>query len=236
MKKTLLSLFVLLLSVYSFGQLTAKVPAGMNDGGAPVVNQTPSMPGTIQNIQNPGTDAMSTWVLPSTLSTSGNSRIPRNAGVRYEREEFLVLPSEMAASGYPAGNTIDALGFLISTVGVGTQTGQLTIYLMNTTDVTYTLGSTWTTTGFTTVSSDPAFTVPIAAGSSSIPHLLTPVAAFMLPGNFPTRPAPWEQPPLLPIAIQTSRRYAMVTRVQPRREPHWQLPHSDLQPSLPTIR
>ena len=171
MKKTLLSLFVLLLSVYSFGQLTAKFPAGMNDGGAPVVNQTPSMPGTIQNIQNPGTDAMSTWVLPSTLSTSGNSRIPRNAGVRYEREEFLVLPSEMAASGYPAGNTIDALGFLISTAGVGTQTGQLTIYLMNTTDVTYTLGSTWTTTGFTTVSSDPAFTVPIAAGSYSIPFV-----------------------------------------------------------------
>ena len=171
MKKTLLFIFAVLLSVYSFGQMTQKFPAGINDGNTPIVNQGNLMPGLPQNILNPGTDVMTTWVLPNTNSTSGNSRIPRNAGVRYEREEFLVLPSEMAAAGYPSGYSIDAIGFLIYLAGVGTQTGQLNIYLMNTTDVTYTLGSTWTTTGFTQVSSDPAFTVPIAAGAYSIPFV-----------------------------------------------------------------
>ncbi|MEI6682637.1 MAG: T9SS type A sorting domain-containing protein [Bacteroidota bacterium] len=171
MKKTLLFFFACILAVYSFGQMTQKYPTGINDGNTPMVVPTPSMPGNTQNILNPGTDVMTTWVLPNTNSTSGNSRIPRNAGVRYEREEFLVLPSEMAAAGYPAGYTIDAIGFLIATAGVGTQSGQMTIYLMNTSDVTYTLGSTWTTTGFTTVSSDPAFTIPIAAGAYSIPFV-----------------------------------------------------------------
>ncbi len=171
MKRNLLLLFVLLLTAYSYGQLTQSSPRPIHDGNAPFVNTLPSMPGFIQNYSNPGTDAMTTWVLPSVGSTSGNSRIPRNAGVRYEREEFLVLPSEMAAAGYPSGYSIDAIGFLIATAGVGTQTGILNIYLMNTTDVTYTLGSTWTTTGFTQVSADPAFTVPINAGAYSIPFV-----------------------------------------------------------------
>jgi len=171
MKRTLLFFFACILAVYSFGQMTQKYPTGINDGNTPMVIPTPSMPGNSQNILNPGTDVMTTWVLPNTNSTSGNSRIPRNAGVRYEREEFLVLPSEMAAAGYPSGYTIDAIGFLIATAGVGTQSGQMTIYLMNTSDVSYTLGSTWTTTGFTTVSSDPAFSVPIAAGAYSIPFV-----------------------------------------------------------------
>ena len=171
MKKLLLFLFAFSLSVYSFGQITRTSVTGMTDEGTPVLIPSHNGSGLIQVNGDPGTDIMSTWVLPNTNSTSGNSRIPRNAGAYFQREELLILPSEMAASGFPSGYTIDALGFLIATAGVGTQTGTLNIYLMNTNDVTYTLGTTWTTTGFTQVSNNASFTIPIAVGSYSIPFV-----------------------------------------------------------------
>jgi hypothetical protein len=109
------------------------------------------------------------WVLPPDNSTSLNSRIPRNAGKYFQREEYLILASEMATAGYPAGYIIDTLGFHIATPGVGTQTGNLEIWLMNTNDITYTLGNSWTTAGFTHVCTNMSFTVPIEAGPYSIP-------------------------------------------------------------------
>ncbi len=171
MKKILTLVFALILAVYSFGQTTTVSTSSLNDmgsGNPPVPNMST---GQIQVNPNPVPNTMTQWVLPNVGSTSGNSRIPRNAGVYFEREELLVLPSEMAAAGYPGGYTIDALGFLIATAGVGTQTGTLNIYLMNTNDVTYTLGSTWTTAGFTQVCNNPTFTIPIAVGAYSIPFV-----------------------------------------------------------------
>ncbi|MCX6252057.1 MAG: T9SS type A sorting domain-containing protein [Bacteroidetes bacterium] len=170
MKKLLLFLFAVTLSAYVFGQTVQSYPGGQTDQGTPMMASSQTGSGFIQN-GNPVPNVMSAWVLPNTNSTSGNSRIPRNAGAYFQREELLILSSEMAASGYPSGVTVDALGFLIATAGVGTQTGTLNIYLMNTSDVTYTLGSTWTTTGFTMVSTNAAFTVPIAAGSYTIPFV-----------------------------------------------------------------
>ena len=173
MRKLVLFIVAAFLSVYSIGQQTQTLPGGRTDVGDFGIDNSHAVlaPGQTNNNFNPHPDMMTSWVLPSTSSTSGNSRIPRNAGVYFEREEFLILPSEMAASGYPSGYTIDALGFLIATAGVGTQTGTLTIYLKNTTDVSYTLGTTWTTTGFTTVSTNAAFTVPIAVGAYTIPFV-----------------------------------------------------------------
>jgi len=170
MKKILTLVFALILSIYSFGQTATVSTGGLNDmgsGNPPVPNMST---GQIQVNPNPQPNVMTQWVLPSTSSTSGNSRIPRN-DVRYQREELLILPSEMATSGYPSGYTIDAIGFLIAAVGTGTQTGTLNIYLMNTNDVSYTLGSTWTTTGFTQVCNNAAFTVPIAVGAYTIPFV-----------------------------------------------------------------
>ena len=172
MKKIFTLLLVgVVLSMYSFGQTTTICNSGLTDIGSAAAPAPSASTGQIQVNPNPQPNSMTQWVLPSTSSTSGNSRIPRNAGVNYQREEFLILPSEMAASGYPGGYTIDAIGFLIYVAGVGTQTGTLNIYLKNTTDVSYTLGTTWTTTGFTQVSADPAFTVPIAVGAYSIPFV-----------------------------------------------------------------
>ena len=118
-----------------------------------------NLPDNTPVIQN--SDAMLIWALPSNNSTSANTRAPGNA-YKYQRTEYIITPTEMAAAGFSSGITLNSIGFLISAVGVGPITGTLTIYLMNTTDATYTLGTTWTTSGFTQVHNDAAFSVPIS--------------------------------------------------------------------------
>lgn len=107
------------------------------------------------------TDDLKLWVLPSNGSTSINTRAPGNHYL-YQRTEYLIRASEIAASGFPVGALVSSISFYIATAGVGTQTGTLNIWLMNTADVTYSLGAAWTTTGFTQVSNNPSFTVPIS--------------------------------------------------------------------------
>lgn len=114
------------------------------------------------------TDAISLWTLPSLGATSGNTRAPGNT-FRYQRTEYLITPAEMAASNFPSGFQVNSIGFLIGTAGATTQTGAFTVYLKNTTDATYTLGTNWEITGFTKVSEIADWTVPIAAGSYEVP-------------------------------------------------------------------
>lgn len=114
------------------------------------------------------TDNAPGWVI--NYNTISNScQIPLNTQ-RYQREEYLILPSEMAAGGFLSGFTITNIGFQVGLTGTGTQTGTMKIWLKNSGDMTYTLGSTWTTTGFTLVSSDAAFTVPLS-GFYTIPFV-----------------------------------------------------------------
>lgn len=169
MKKIYFVITLICLALMGFSQQTQILNQGLVDEGIPVLNAIQPITGQVQADGNLQPGVITPWVLPSTNSTSGNSRIPRNAGVYFQRCEYLITAAEMAASGFPSGNTVDAIGFLIATAGVGTQTGTLNIYLRNTTDATYTLGSTWTTSGFTQVCNNTSFTVPIAAGSYSIP-------------------------------------------------------------------
>lgn len=110
-----------------------------------------------------GTDDVKIWVLPTNGATSGNTRAPGNL-YKFQRTEYIITAAEIAASGFPSGSVVSSIGFFINAAGIGTVplTGTLSVYLMNTTDVTYTLGATWTTAGFTLASSNPAFTVPIS--------------------------------------------------------------------------
>jgi len=107
------------------------------------------------------TDALTVWAVPFEGSTSGNSRAPSNFW-KYQRTQYLITAAEMSASGFPLNAAINSIGFAINTAGVGTLSGTLNVYLLNTTDITYSLGSNWTTTGFTQVSTNAAFTVPIS--------------------------------------------------------------------------
>lgn len=161
MKKTLLTLLIMLLSFWGMTQTMQYSVIPSSDEGTEM--------GAQQNHFSPiQTDAMSIWTLPSTGGNSGNTRCPGNI-YRYQRTEYLITPAEMAASGFPSGSDVNSIGFLIATAGVGTQTGAFTVYLKNTTDVTYTIGANWDVTGFTTVSSIANWTVPIAAGSYEVP-------------------------------------------------------------------
>ncbi len=163
MRKNFIFILAFLLSSgLSMAQIQkAKLPA----------KYTPSFAKQIQTNEHLGSltsKTLTAWALPSDGSTSGNTRAPGNT-YKYQRTEYLITAAEMAASGFPSGNTIDGIGFLIATAGATAQTGAFTVYLKNTTDVTYTLGATWTTAGFTTVSSIPSWTVPIAVGSYVVP-------------------------------------------------------------------
>jgi len=162
MRKQLLLIIALMISVISMAQVFRQSSAIIDDG-------TEYSPLTTQ-WSNPETDAMSIWALPSVGSTSGNTRCPGNT-FRYQRTEYLITAAEMAASGFPVGSEINSIGFLIATAGVGTQTGTFTVYLKNTTDATYTLGANWDVTGFTTACVNPSWTVPIAVGSYEVPFV-----------------------------------------------------------------
>ncbi len=113
-------------------------------------------------------DNLPGWVI-NYNAISNICHVPLNTQ-RYQREEYLILPSEMAAGGFLSGFSITNIGFQVGLAGTGTQTGTMKIWLKNSGDMTYSLGSTWTTTGFTLVSTDTAFTVPLS-GFYTIPFV-----------------------------------------------------------------
>lgn len=170
MKKNLLIIIVLFIVQSSFGQLFTKEFLKENVSSEKFGfskeldfegKKTPDF-----NVNS--NKSLGVWVLPDNGSTSGNTRIPGNT-FRFQRTSYLITAAEIAASGFPSNHLIDAIGYRITTAGATAQTGSFKIWLRNTTDVTYTLGSTWTTSGFTQVADIPAWTVPIAAGNYTIP-------------------------------------------------------------------
>lgn len=134
---------------FSFAPSSGKLPAVSTFNGSSEKNFAP-------------------WAITPMGSTSANTRIPGNT-YRFQRTQYIITPDEMAASGLVNGNTIDGIGFIVFTAGVGTQTGAFKVYLMNTNDVTYSLGTNWTTAGFTEVCNITSWTVPVASGSYLVP-------------------------------------------------------------------
>jgi hypothetical protein len=160
MRKNLLLIIALLVSGFITAQSVRQSPALIDEG-----TETGSPSFQKNEVE---TDAMSIWALPSTGATSGNTRIPGNT-YRYQRTEYLITSAEMAASSFPVGQEINSIGFLVGTAGATTQSGTFTVYLKNTSDVAYSLGTSWDLTGFTKVSEIANWTVPIAAGSYEVP-------------------------------------------------------------------
>ncbi|HNP33173.1 MAG TPA: T9SS type A sorting domain-containing protein [Flavobacterium sp.] len=102
--------------------------------------------------------------------TSQNGRAPQGARPA-GRSVWLITPTEMAASGMPAGHVV-SLGFLYSVAHNAGITGTITIYLQNTTNTTNTKSTTWATaiTGMTMVSTG-AVTLPSTTGTFDIPFV-----------------------------------------------------------------
>jgi hypothetical protein len=160
MKKNLLILIALLIGGFINAQTVRQSSVLIDEGtefGSPSFQ-----------LNEVETDAISIWSLPSTGATSGNTRIPGNT-FRYQRTEYLITAAEMAASNFPVGQEINSIGFLIAAAGGTTHAGTFTVYLKNTADATYSLGTSWDITGFTKVSEIANWTVPIALGSYEVP-------------------------------------------------------------------
>lgn len=107
--------------------------------------------------------------LPNNGSTSGNSRAPQGLQ-RYSRTVYIITAAEMAASGLSNGDVINSIGFNYSSAQNISTTGSFTVYMENSTDVTNTKSTTWSTaiTGMTTVSNS-SITIPAQAGQVNFP-------------------------------------------------------------------
>lgn len=170
MRKMLLLMIAIVLSVSSIGQKFQAISTGASEEGTPVVFLPGSLGGQELINPNPETDYLGAWVVPALGSSSGNTRIPGNTW-RYQETEYLISAAEMLASGFPSGVEVQDISWIVLTAGATTQTGTLNIWLMNTTDAIYSLPTAagFTTAGFTLVHSSPSFTVPITAGTYTVP-------------------------------------------------------------------
>jgi len=166
MKKLILCLITLFIFGTGYGQKLQVMPPS---GNITAEQGDFFDPFNVNNVQNgnPNTDVLNTYALPSNGATSQNSRMPSNFW-KFQRTWYLIKPDEMAASGFPSGYTVDGLGFNVTAAGTGTLTGTLNIYLLNTTNTSWTLGTTWNVSSFTQVASISNYTVPIAVGSYDI--------------------------------------------------------------------
>jgi hypothetical protein len=136
-------------------------------GSSSKINPNNSNTDIIDVQGNPNAKTVIIGALPSDGSYSNGTRIPGNS-YRFQYTEYLITQAEIQAGGFPVGNIIDGLGFNIAFAGNFTQTGRLKIYLKNTSDATYNLGTTWTTSGFTEVCNITNWTVPITVGNYEI--------------------------------------------------------------------
>lgn len=101
-------------------------------------------------------------------STSGNSGPNGTGNHAYMRGVNLVLQSEL--TGIPSGSNITSFGFTLNSgTNLTAVNGNFTLYLENTSDVTYQKGTTFATaiTGMTNVYAS-TMTVPNSSGTTSI--------------------------------------------------------------------
>ena len=100
---------------------------------------------------------------------TSNSRAPSGlSATAYLRHCSLVLANEL--TGITPGNTITAFGYTVNSAAISQAvSGSFTLYLQNTTDVSYNKSTTWSTliTGMS-VAYAGIMTIPVSASSTSV--------------------------------------------------------------------
>lgn len=118
-------------------------------------------------------------VAPVGNGATTQSRAPNgNASHAFLRGCYLVPASELTA--LVTGTNVSSLGFTLTTGVTGAPvTGSFTVYLQNTTDVSYLKGTSWATaiTGMATVYNGN-MTIPVSAGTTSINLALAPTFTY----------------------------------------------------------
>lgn len=108
-------------------------------------------------------------VVPDDGSYSQNARAPQGTR-RYARSVYLVPASDITAEGMVNGDVINSIVWTYTTAQDIATTGNLIVYLQNTTDVTNTKSTTWATaiTGMTTASNG-VLNIPNTVGDIVVP-------------------------------------------------------------------
>ncbi|MDR3666686.1 MAG: hypothetical protein P4L35_07585 [Ignavibacteriaceae bacterium] len=102
-------------------------------------------------------------VLPNTNDASYSARGPVGT-FNYERGVYLITPDEMSAADIPAGLNINQIEWTYYIPGNSPVTGNLKVYLENTTNTTNTKSTTWIDAirTMTFVDDNPTFTIPVS--------------------------------------------------------------------------
>lgn len=114
--------------------------------------------------------------VPASNGATSGIRAPNGSNDhRFMRGALLVPATEFSAAGVANGRSIRALGMTYQTPGNTPVTGNLKIYYLNTTQTTYSRGTSWATiiSGMTLVY-DSVLTLPTTGGGWSV-NLQTPV-------------------------------------------------------------
>ena len=107
--------------------------------------------------------------LTSVGSISGNGRAPQGAA-KYNRSVWIITAAEMTASGFTTNSIINAIGFNYSTAQNIATTGNLTVYLENTTSATNAKSTNWATAISTmTTVSNSSINIPATTGRVDFP-------------------------------------------------------------------
>ena len=81
-------------------------------------------------------------VLPYNGSNSAESS--PQGGLRYQRQLYLLTPSELSTAGLPSGSLINSIGFTIGAAQDSITKGKFKVYLQNTTDTISRIDTAWT--------------------------------------------------------------------------------------------
>lgn len=117
--------------------------------------------------------AILTHMAPTFVGTSG-SRAPNGTSAHtYFRGSTIVLGSELT-SGIPNNTTLTKFGFMFNVGASSAVTGNLKVYMLNTTSTTYANGTDWTTlSGAMTLVYNSTFTVPVSTSPMPVDVTLT---------------------------------------------------------------
>ena len=140
MLKNFTILFLVLLSFSVFAQDLPE-QAGSKTLSLKNKLQTSNINGTVKG--RFGTQALY-LTLPNNGSTSGNERAPMGT-FGFGRAVYLITAAEIAAVGIPSGKNFTEIAWTYAAVGSKADTGSLKVYFQNTSDVTNTKSTTWST-------------------------------------------------------------------------------------------
>ncbi len=170
MKKLLLFLVSLVFIGSSFGQFKSQATTGVvgSEASAVYAHKATTLNQVTPYIMPKSSPILSAPSVANGYSSSG--RAPGNT-YKYQRSIYLLTPAEMAASGLPNSSVINSIGWSIMQAGTGALTGTLKIYLLNTTNTTFLLSTTWATaiSGFTLACNNTSWTTPLVVGTYDVP-------------------------------------------------------------------